>query len=629
MSEPRYVTNSELQALKQCRRQWYLGYYRRLAKRHNDGSGKAAQTGTLVHDALEQYYKDPARDASKVLVDFRKRRITDPEADTYAKEYALADAMIDGYFEWLSVTGADQDLIITAVEGKITCPAPAPFDEMGVELLGKLDLVAERDGILYTLDHKDQPLDSKVLTPFGWKRNGDLKLGEIVSTPEGGNGLVTGIFQKGEQPVYVVKFKDGSSARAGAGHLWTVTDVISGETAPKTTVDILERLTSGDRYRYSTPVPIIEFPERTDLLLPPYVLGVWLGDGSNHGTTVTCGEADQPEMVQHLVDAGTPVSTGYKDPQKLHLRKTRWLLSALDLIGSKCKHIPEQYLQGSIEQRMELLRGLLDSDGHCDTHGRVRFITVTPELRYGIEDLVRSLGGAATTSEFENDAGTPTWHVSIRIPDDLGPPFRLSRKVERYLSFDRRDLRHVIVAVEPDGVAETQCIEVSPGHHYITDDYKVTHNTVQGFDSVISLLPMNEQSRHYAVIQRRNNPDRPIQGSIWNMLRKVKRTATAKPPFYLRSDIAWSDKQLAVFWHRLHGEITVLLELQAALDAGADHQEVAYPTPSNDCTWRCPFYAVCPHMDDPRTDSESLIDVMYVQWNPLERYDNPDNEETT
>ncbi len=305
--EPRYVTNSELQALKQCRRQWYLGYYRRLAKRRNDGSGKAAQTGTLVHDALEQYYKDPARDASKVLVDFRKRRITDPEADTYAKEYALADAMIDGYFEWLSVTGADQDLIITSVEGKITCPAPAPFDEMGVELLGKLDLVAERDGILYTLDHK----------------------------------------------------------------------------------------------------------------------------------------------------------------------------------------------------------------------------------------------------------------------------------------------------------------------------------TVQGFDSVISLLPMNEQSRHYAVIQRRNNPDRPIQGSIWNMLRKVKRTATAKPPFYLRSDIAWSDKQLGVFWHRLHGEITVLLELQAALDAGADHQEVAYPTPSNDCTWRCPFYAVCPHMDDPRTDSESLIDVMYVQWNPLERYDNPDNEETT
>lgn len=624
--DQRNITNSELQAFKQCKRQWYLGYYRRLGKRRQDGSERAATTGTLVHDALESYYKDPNRDASRVIQAFRLRRTTDPDAATYEKEYALADAMIEGYFEWLAETGADQGLDIYAVESKITCPAPSPFDEQGVVLLGKLDLIASRNDILYTLDHKDQPLDSQVLTPFGWKRNGDLAVGDIVSTPDGGNGLVTGVFPKGEQPVYVVRFKDGSSVRAGAGHLWTVHD-IRGVTSVQTTAEIRERVMVGDRYFFSTPVPVIEFPERNDLLLPPYVLGVWLGDGTNRAPEITCGKEDQPEMVQHLVSAGTDVATGYTDHLKLHLRQTSRLLSALDLIGSKCKHIPEQYLQGSIEQRMELLRGLLDSDGHCDTHGRVRFITVTPELRSGIEDLVRSLGGAATTSEFENVAGNPTWHVSIRIPDELGPPFRLSRKVERYQSFGRRKLRHVIVAVEPDGTNETQCIEVSPGHHYITDDYKVTHNTVQGFSDIISMLPMNEQSRHYAVIQRRNNPDRPIQGSIWNMLRKVKRSNRSKPPYFLRHEIEWSDAQLGIFWRRLHGEITELLRLEAMLNDGADHHAVAYPSPSTDCSWRCPFYAVCPHMDDPRTDSEMLIDVMYVQWNPLERYESL--EETT
>lgn len=617
----RKVTNSELQTLKQCRRSWYLGYYRRLGKRRSDGSERAATTGTLVHDALEMYYKDPQRDASKVIQWFRARRTTDPEAGTYEKEYALADAMIEGYFEWLAETGADQDLTIHAVESKITCPAPSPFDEQDVVLLGKLDLIAERNDVLYTLDHKDQPLDSGVLTPFGWVRNGDLDVGDIVTTPDGSNGLVTGIFPKGNQPVYVVRFKDGSTARAGAGHLWTVTDLRTGVESVRTTEEMRRNVRTGDRYVYATPVPIIEFPQRTDLLLPPYTLGVWLGDGSSHGTVVTCGESDQPEMVQHLVSAGTPVSTGYKDPQKLHLRKTNWLLSALDLIGSKCKHIPQQYLQASIAQRLELLRGLLDSDGHCDTHGRVRFITTTPDLRYGIEDLVRSLGGTATTSEFTNEAGNRTWHVSIRIPDWLGPPFRMSRKVERYQAFDRRELRHIIVAIEPDGETETQCIEVSPGHHYITDDYKVTHNTVQGFSETISMLPMNEQSRHYGVIQRRNNPERPIQGSIWNMLRKVKRSNRSKPPYFMRSEIVWSDAQLAVFWRRLHGEITELLRLEAMLNDGADHHVVAYPTPSTDCHWKCPFYAVCPHMDDPRTDSEMLIDVMYVEWNPLERYE--------
>jgi hypothetical protein len=148
----------------------------------------------------------------------------------------------------------------------------------------------------------------------------------------------------------------------------------------------------------------------------------------------------------------------------------------------------------------------------------------------------------------------------------------------------------------------------------------VDHKTVLSFDAVISELPMNEQARYYAILQRRNHPDEPVQGAIWNMLRKVRRGPRSKPPYYARYEMSWNDEQLRVFWKRIGGEIADIMRAEERLGSGEDHHVVAYPTPSKDCSWRCPFVSVCSHMDDPHTDSESLIEHLYIKSDPLARY---------
>jgi hypothetical protein len=148
----------------------------------------------------------------------------------------------------------------------------------------------------------------------------------------------------------------------------------------------------------------------------------------------------------------------------------------------------------------------------------------------------------------------------------------------------------------------------------------VDHKTVLSFDQTISELPMNEQSRYYAVLQRRNHPEQALQGAIWNMLRKVRRGPRSKPPYFARYEMSWNDDQLRVFWRRIGGEIGEMMRAEERLLSGEDHHVVAYPTPSKDCSWRCPFVTVCAHMDDPRTDAESLLEHLYVESDPLERY---------
>ena len=148
----------------------------------------------------------------------------------------------------------------------------------------------------------------------------------------------------------------------------------------------------------------------------------------------------------------------------------------------------------------------------------------------------------------------------------------------------------------------------------------IDHKTVLSFEQVISELPMNEQARFYAILQRRNNPDEPLHGAIWNMLRKVARGPRSKPPYYARYEMNWNDDLLQRFWERIGGEVGDIVRAEDRLADGESHHVVAYPSPGKDCSWRCPFVSVCAHMDDPRTDAESLIEQLFVNGDPLERY---------
>lgn len=148
------------------------------------------------------------------------------------------------------------------------------------------------------------------------------------------------------------------------------------------------------------------------------------------------------------------------------------------------------------------------------------------------------------------------------------------------------------------------------------------HKTVATFDSITRTAHMSEQGMMYQLLETLTTQDgeERCDGLIYNMLRKVKRTATSRPPFYERLEVHFNKHTMRAFWSRLHGTLTDMLRVREQLDKGADHTYVAYPTPTQDCTWKCEFYAVCPLFDD-GSAAEEMIDAYYKQDDPYQRYE--------
>lgn len=155
------------------------------------------------------------------------------------------------------------------------------------------------------------------------------------------------------------------------------------------------------------------------------------------------------------------------------------------------------------------------------------------------------------------------------------------------------------------------------------------HKTAVQFSMYHNTAHMSEQIMTYILLERlqeKVSGGRVIEGGVYNLLKKVKRTGKAKPPFYDRIVVRFSEKTLESFWVRLHGTLEDMLRVRDELDKGIDHRFVAYPTPTKDCVWKCPFYAACPMFDD-GSSVERWLDTFMEQTNPYSRYTG-DNEET-
>ena len=147
------------------------------------------------------------------------------------------------------------------------------------------------------------------------------------------------------------------------------------------------------------------------------------------------------------------------------------------------------------------------------------------------------------------------------------------------------------------------------------------HKTVGELKTPRLTLQQNEQMMHYLLLEFLNSSEADVtcDGALYNMLRKVKRTVQAKPPFYDRVVVHHNKHEIQAFRERLLGTVKDMLDIEAKLDRGASHQQVAYPRPSRDCTWKCDFFAVCPMFDD-GSRVQAMLDEYYRQRDPLEYY---------
>jgi hypothetical protein len=133
------------------------------------------------------------------------------------------------------------------------------------------------------------------------------------------------------------------------------------------------------------------------------------------------------------------------------------------------------------------------------------------------------------------------------------------------------------------------------------------------FSEFAATAQMNEQILTYMLLESLNTPEgERSSGGIFTLLRKVKRTAKANPPFYEQFEVNHNVFTLRSFWTRIHGELNDIMAVKDALDAGVSHQQVAYPRPSKDCTWKCEFFAICPMFDDGSAVEDAVADIYEV-----------------
>lgn len=147
------------------------------------------------------------------------------------------------------------------------------------------------------------------------------------------------------------------------------------------------------------------------------------------------------------------------------------------------------------------------------------------------------------------------------------------------------------------------------------------HKFLAEFTKTTRLLPIMEQMIHYQLLETMNAPEGDhVAGALYNMLRRVKRTDKANPPFYQRVEVRHNRHTLANYRTRIVGEISTMLQVEDQLNRrGASHQEVAYPTPTRDCFWDCMFLDVCSMMDD-GSRSEDMLRDLFVTGDPLNYY---------
>jgi len=371
---------------------------------------------------------------------------------------------------------------------------------------------------------KEGRLDTKIFTPNGYKLMGEIKIGDIVSTPDGKTSRVIGIFPQGVKDIYEVTFKDGRKTWVGAEHLWKVTNCLwvqewSKEkkkyiSVQKTSWQIKttrELMKSGLYWihsgapKWKIPLTSPVYHEKKEHYISPYFLGALLGDGcvSNTKHVVQFTNSDK-EIIDNMI-LECPANHSIS-PQKNPIQFTiigkgniKKELDRLQLLGKKSgtKFIPQEYLFDSVENRIALLQGLMDTDGTVDRRGSIGFSTTSVQLKDDICFLVRGLGGLASWKPHmrKNRICNTEYNIFIQFPNNNFSIFRLKRKQERVnANFNRvrkrRNTQNLsILSIEKIDPAEAQCILLdSTEHLYLTDDYIVTHNSTAV--SLINLYTM-------------------------------------------------------------------------------------------------------------------------------------------
>lgn len=376
------------------------------------------------------------------------------------------------------------------------------------------------------------PNSTKIPTPKGWKSVDEIKVGDYFFDRTGCPTQVLGVYPQGEKEVYKITFGDKRIAKCSIDHIWTVhkdtwkdKNDFREYTLKQILEDRWEKIDHRGHKSHSFSIPCsdaVNYENNKRLKINPYLFGVFLGDGCCRDQALTLSSNDE-ELVTRIQEIlNSPrVYKNQSNYSWTFYRKDGHRFSTNEILGEYkkficcyCyeKSIPDDFKYSSIEDRYELIRGLMDTDGSITKAGgryRVNFTTTSPKLR---DDFIEVMGSLGYVCNYRIDKRSnkytrgEAYEVKINIPNaEKYKLFSLSRKKEiasecKDKKQNRKYDRTTIINIEKlDYKEEMTCFYVDNKEHlFLMNDFIVTHNTTV----------LTERVRH--LIEKRNVPPEEI-----------------------------------------------------------------------------------------------------------------------
>jgi DNA polymerase III subunit gamma/tau len=374
---------------------------------------------------------------------------------------------------------------------------------------------------------KAQPLWSKILTPHGFKELGDVILGDPITGKDGKIYEIAAVFDHKDRDYYKVLFGDGTFTFCDIDHLWFVKQYKKTKNGNYYSIkeevvslkDLIDRKKSGMKIGIPLNDPV-KFKNAEKLLIHPYLLGALLGDGSFKSSSIefTSVEKDVLSKIKEYLPKDCVLKLKDKITfsiiKKVHNPSNN--INKRNNLTSLCNHvknyglfnkfswekfIPEPYLYSSVENRLELLRGLFDTGGHVLSKTTIEYSTTSEHLAIQVSFVARSLGAKVKVlsrlGSYKKGglkkATRMNYRVFVAMPDDYNPIS--SNKNRKKYGGHRQKNYKFIKDIVYQGKTDTRCIKTTaPDQLYITDDFCVTHNTTIGrifAKAVLCSAPIN------------------------------------------------------------------------------------------------------------------------------------------
>ena len=346
-------------------------------------------------------------------------------------------------------------------------------------------------------------LDTPIMTPDrGFVKNGDLKVGDQVFGPDGKPTTITGLsLQEFPEEQYLIEFDSGEQIKACGDHQWVVNEASNDCYNKKVNTSQLYQwfLKNQDNHKrgnkngriYINVTEPLEF-DYHDVSIDPYLLGLWLGDGHSNQKTITSSLKDYKEYQKIFENTDNEINTDATKSNtdnsvlfKADNGSNNFWQSIKNLNLKNNKHIPKEYIYNSIEVRIGLLQGLMDSDGYAEKDGKAYFYQKDRKFCEDFVLLLSTLGVKSSIREKYIKGYSEPYHiVSFSVPIDRFDLFRLERKIERQKNCNGHPKlkRHYIANIRPLEENEKewmQCISVdNESNMFLCGDKLIpTHNS--------------------------------------------------------------------------------------------------------------------------------------------------------